>query len=77
MICHVVKQSHFGLLAGCGLGCLVTGVCLEYFGGHATFFYASFVCVIATVINVVCSFIVRCRKGSQDVTKSVTSTERY
>ena len=64
-------------LAGGGLGCVITGVCLELFGGHATFFYASFLCVVATLINMSSTFILRCRKGSQDVTESTASVERY
>ena len=65
----------FFFFAGAGVGCVVTGICLEYFGGHTTLFYASILCVILTVINIMFTLIISYRKGSQEMRKSAASME--
>ncbi|KAG8179542.1 hypothetical protein JTE90_000943 [Oedothorax gibbosus] len=61
----IIFGTHEGL--GSGIGCVISGIGFDYFGGHQTFFYSSMACLSGASIGLFLSLHLQKRKGTIQV----------
>ncbi|XP_054712624.1 uncharacterized protein LOC129222180 [Uloborus diversus] len=63
----VLAASYEG---GAGLGCVLSGIAFDRFGGQTTFFYAGIFCSLASLINIASTIVINRRNVSLEITTS-------
>ncbi|KAG8179140.1 hypothetical protein JTE90_015330 [Oedothorax gibbosus] len=58
----IIFSTHEGL--GSGIGCVISGIAFDYFGGHQTYFYSSMICLSGAFMALIYSLHLQRRKGT-------------